>query len=405
MPRRCGSAPGIEENGNLTMPKPIRILHVLSRMNCGGAEMRMLEMFQHIDRRQYQFHFCALSGLPGTLDQEIRSLGGEVHLLRIGLVGFPRRFRRLLSQVQFDVVHSHAQLASGFILRLAAQRGTPLRVAFFHTAGKSPKSGPARRLQERLMRHWIDRYATHIVAVSEGTMDSAWGPHWRSDPRCRVIYLGVPAAPPGGGADPEAVRREFGVPAGAGLLIHVGRITEAKNHPRLVSIFARFLRRRPAARLLVVGRGGNEIERRLRQRIAELGIADRVVLCGERGDVPRLLEAADALLFPSLWEGLPGVVLEACRAGLPVLASDLPCVREIAARLPQVRYLSLDAGDERWAQVLEEIPTGPDSHAARQAARRSFAQSDFTIGRSVELSCRVWQGPRQEPTLQGVADG
>jgi len=369
------------------MSQPIRILHVFSRLQRGGAELRTVEILRHVDRFRYRLDFCSLSGLPGELDDDVRALGSEVHLLRRGWVDFPRRFRKLLRQQRFDVIYSHVLDYSGVVLRLAAQCNTPLRAAVFRSPYNGRAVGPIREVYRKLMCRWTDRYATHVVAVSEGVMNNVWGPRWRADRRCRVIYNGLDLTPFEETTDTAAVRREFGLPVAGPLYVHVGRMREPKNHLRLLSIFARVLQRQASARLLLVGEGGNRIERRVWRRVAELGLAGRVVLAGQRTDVPRLLKAADALIFPSLWEGLPGAVLEARAAGTPVLASDLPGIREIAARLPGVRCLSLTAGDAKWAEVVEEISTGQDA----KAARRVFAAGAFTIGRCVEQHCQLWE--------------
>ncbi|HUT09361.1 MAG TPA: glycosyltransferase [Thermoguttaceae bacterium] len=374
------------------MTEPIKILHVLSRMTRGGAELRTLEIFRHLDRRRFHSHVCALSGRAGELDDEVRSLGGEVHLIRRGLIGFSARFRRFLREHRFDVVHTHVLNYAGFIMRLAAQSGVPIRVALFHSTHDGKASGFARRIYRRLMRSWIDRYATSIQAVSRSAMQSVWGPHWRSDPRCQVIYDGLEPSPFEAETDGEAVRREFGLPGDVPLCVHVGRMARPKNHLRLISIFAEVSKRRPDAALLLVGRGGNEIERDVRRRIDESGIADRVVFCGQRSDVPRLIRAADVLLLPSLWEGLPGVVLEACAAGTPVLASDLPSVREIADQLPHVQYLPLETDDAHWAAAVRELLEEQPSREERRETGRSFKSSAFTIDHCVRRHCRIWQG-------------
>jgi glycosyltransferase involved in cell wall biosynthesis len=166
-------------------------------------------------------------------------------------------------------------------------------------------------------------------------------------------------------------------------------MTAAKNHVRLVAIVAALARRLPAARLILVGRGGNEIESAVRRAVAAAGLQDRVHLLGERDDVARLLAAADVMLFPSQWEGLPGAVLEAAAAGLPVLASDLPCVGEIAARLPLVHCLPLEASDEVWAQTLRERLFAAD-RPSRETARRQFAETPFSIEQCVDQLAQIW---------------
>jgi len=397
----------------------IKILHVFSRMDRTGPGNRTLELLRHVDRRRYRLQFCALSGRPGDLDDEIAALGSCVHLLKLSRAGFPRRFRRLLRRQRFDVVHAHMHYHSGYFLRIARQCGVPIRVVHFRNCRSDDVSPWWRKLLKRLvspwvdryahqatMRRWLDRHATTILAVSRATMASVWGPDWASDPRCRVIYNGVDGSVFDGAADRDGVRREFGLPGHAPLCIHVGRIAEQKNHVRLVSIFAELLRRRPAARLLLVGRvDTTTADRSLRRRIEELGIADRVVFGGERADVPRLLKAADVLVFPSLWEGFPGAVLEASAAGTPVVSSDLPGIREIAERIAGVRPLSLELTDEHWAWVIDETLDTPVSDDLRQAARRAFASSQFTVDRSARMTCRIWEGGSNAHSAGGAARG
>jgi glycosyltransferase involved in cell wall biosynthesis len=333
-----------------------------------------------------------LSGKPGELDRQVVALGGKVHPLGVREPGFPWRFRALLRQERFDVVHCHVLLSSGFLLRLAAGCNVPVRVAQFHSSHDGRVSGPGRILLGALKRRWINRHATHILAVSEHAMQSVWGSRWRSDSRCQVIYDGFSLRGLEGPSDGRRVRREFGLAEDAPLYIHVGRMAPAKNHGRLLSMFAALLSRRPEARLLLVGRGEGAVEAAVRRQIAQLGLGNRAVLCGHRTDVLRLLEAADAMIFPSLWEGLGGVIVEACAVGTPVVASDLGCICEIAARLPLVRCIPLEADDRQWAEAIARIPLATPREPSRQAARRTFAASPFTIEHCAQATCRVWRG-------------
>jgi len=405
------------------MPRPIRVLHVLGSMSRGGVQVRTVELLRHVDRRRYRFHFCVLSGRPGEMDDEARSSGGVVHLLRQGLTGSSDQLRRFFRQHEFDVVHAHLQSYSGYLLRLAAECGVPVRVAHFHSTHVEQSASLPRRLACRLlspwvdrfagwrvMRRWLDRHATHILGVSEHALRKAWRTDWQTDPRCEVVYDGVDTSPFAAAADRAGVRREFGLPHDAPLYIHVGRVTKPKNHLRLVSIFAEILRRRAQARLLLVGRTivghrNDSLQRRLRRRIAQLGIAEQVVFGGERSDVPRLLKAADALVFPSRWEGLGDVVLEASAAGTPALCSDLPSIREMAARLPGIRCLSLHEPDAAWADAAEAMAGGLPSEPMRRAALETFAGSVFTVQQCARRLCRIWQTAAAGSRRGGAADG
>lgn len=376
--------------GEEPLAAPISILHIFGRMERAGAELRTLDLLRNIDRERFRFHFCALSGQPGVLDEEIRALGGEVHLLPLG-ARFGRQFRQLLQEHHFDIVHSHVHYFSGYVQRLAAQEAVGGRITHFRISDDG-KGGTLRQLiQRKLTRRWVDTYSTHILAVSKGTMSEAWSQDWERDPRCRVIYNGLDTALFQGPDSRRDVRLEFGLPEDSNLYLHVGRMDEQKNHKRVLSIFREIANTDSLSYLLLVGRGGNEIEEWLRERASEWGIAERVVFAGVRSDIPRLLKAADLMLFPSLREGLPGAVLEAAATSTPVLASDISGVVEIASYLPVVRYLPLKADDHEWARAARSQSAAGKAHGARTIAARAFASSPFTIEKCAASHCMTWE--------------
>lgn len=382
------------------LASPIRILHVFGRLDYGGAEMRTIELTRQINRIRYQPHFCVLSLEPGVLDQELLSMDIPIHRMSLDL-SIAIRFWRLLRRERFDVVHAHLHDASGLFLVLAHYAGVPVRVAHY----RGPQDGRSRtlrrRIQRDLLRGWIARYATHILAVSKATMASAWNEKWTQDPRCRVLYNGIDlhargfSDPP----DPSGVRAEFGIETTAPLFIHIGRFSPEKNHAKLISIFREILNVQPAARLLLVGTGDAAIQRTIQKSLEVLGIQDQVLFAGQRSDIPRLLKASELLFLPSTWEGLPGVVLEASAIGTPVLASDLPGLREIADYLPAVFLESVDAPSEAWAETALRIAARATASAARARAMEDFGRTPFSIEANAELICRVWDNEQFAPPV------
>ncbi len=369
-------------------PEPIRVLHIFGRLAQGGAETRTLELLGRLDPREYQVDFCSLSTQPAELDHQARQWGSTIHRLGLRHWGFSSRFRNLLRQERYDVVHSHVHLASGFLLRLAAQCNVPVRITHFRSTDDGHADTPLRAAYRRLMRRWIDRYSTHILGVSQWALTCAWKPDWQSDPRCQVIYNGLDETRFQDREATLSIRHEFGIDEKVPLYLHVGRITEAKNHLRLIDLFATLREYQPNARLLLVGRGAPELEERVRQRITARALEKAILCTGGRTDVPRFLAAADAMIFPSLWEGLPGAVLEACLVGTPVVASDLPCIREIAAQLPGVHCLPLAASNEQWTRAVLQAAR---EKRPKDQAFRQFAQSVFTLERCARSICQVWQ--------------
>ncbi len=109
----------------------------------------------------------------------------------------------------------------------------------------------------------------------------------------------------------------------------VGRLDAQKGAAWLLETMPAVFARLPEHDLLLVGEGPLRDE--LERLAARLGIAPKVHFAGQRSDVPDLLTAADLLVLPSRWEGMPNVVLEAMAAGLPIVATDVEGVREAVA--------------------------------------------------------------------------
>ena len=144
-------------------------------------------------------------------------------------------------------------------------------------------------------------------------------------------------------------RDELGILEHTLLVGHVGRFMQAKNHMFLLDIFCALLKRQPDSKLLLVGQG--ELEPAVREKAEALDISDKVVFAGVRDDVYCLYQAMDVFVFPSLFEGLGIVAVEAQAAGLPCVVSDhVPA--ECKKTRDLVKFFSLEAGADRWAEEI-----------------------------------------------------
>ncbi len=188
--------------------------------------------------------------------------------------------------------------------------------------------------------------------------------HGKSDARWRILYCGIDLTPFSNSIDTVAVRAELNIPIDAFVLGHVGRFAEQKNHTFLVDIAAEVARLEPRMRLLLVGDG--PLRPAIEQKIAQKGLADRVIFAGLRSDVPRLmLGGMDVFVFPSHYEGLPVAGMEVQAAGLPFILSDV-IAEEIDEVRPLIRRISLSQPASVWAKSI----------LAMQNARSAIAQAD-----------------------------
>jgi glycosyltransferase involved in cell wall biosynthesis len=361
-----------------TADRCIRTLQILGAMDRAGVGTWLMHMLRHLDRERFHFTFFCYTGKPGEYAPEAESLGAKICLspVRLKSFSFAKRFRQILREGNYDIVHSHDLIISGYFIKLAAQERVPVRIA--HSHNPDADISTLRRIFWWLNKRWIRRYATHGLACSRDAARALFGHRWESDPRFRVLHCGIDIDAFRQTVDRAEVRREFGIPVDAPVVGHVGRFYKQKNHHFLIKIASEFLRTHPDAYFLLVGEGPlrSQIETLTRKK----KIDHRVIFAGSRPDVPRLmLGAMDAFLFPSRFEGLGLVLIEAQAAGLPCIISDqVPPEATVTPEL--IRVLPLEAGPRAWSDCISDALKSP--HPPATECLETVARSTFTVEKS-----------------------
>lgn len=332
-----------------------RVLHVVGGMDRGGIETWLMHVLRATNRSRLAMDFLVQTARPCSYDDEARALGAKMMpcLRPARPRAYARNLRLLLREHgPYDVVHSHVHHFSGLVLRLARRAGVPVRIAHSHNDTTALDSGSSslRQAYLRLMARWIDRHATAGLAASRQAAASLFGPAWESEARWRIHSYGLDLTPFRAPVDRDAVRAELGISGDAFVVGHVGRFVDQKNHRFLIEVAAEVVRREPRMRLLLVGEG--ELRPEIERLVARLGLSDRTILAGVRPDVPRLMRGAmDVFAFPSRFEGLGLVLVEAQAAGLPCVISDvIPDEADVVPGL--VHRLALSSPASAWAETL-----------------------------------------------------
>lgn len=347
---------------------PLRVLHVLHSMNCGGAETLIMHLYRGMDRDKIQFDFLVNVFDEMFYEREIESLGGRIYrmpfLTRVSPPVYAHRLYRFFRTHGYAVVHSHLETTTGLILREAKRAGVPVRIAHSHNSRftRTGLTALPENLFKTYCRAWIVPSATKLFSCSE--LASSWL-YGRHAAQSTLLPNGIDASACAFDADVRrAVRESLGVRDGETLFGHVGRFNDQKNHVFLIEVFRAFAADHPDSRLLLAGEG--ELMQQIRAEAAPLG--ERVIFAGLRRDVPRLLQAMDCFLLPSKFEGLPLVLVEAQAAGLPCLAADT--VSSMAdLGLGAFQFVPLQV--EEWTRRMAKIPPRvPD--AAALVAQKGF---------------------------------
>jgi glycosyltransferase involved in cell wall biosynthesis len=378
-------------SGRVVARTPCRILHVVPSLERGGIEMWLMQMRRSADAARYAMDFLVLHREAGELAPEARSLGCQV-------VTSPepqrpwkvwRDFATMLrAHGPYDVVHGHVHHYSGLILLVAACYGVPCRVAHSHTDTRVVEQHARwpRRCYLALMKQGIRRFATRRIAVSRSAAEDLFGSDWAADRRCVVIPCGIDLPAFRGAGRRLETRWALGLPEDSLVIGHVGRFHQPKNHGFLLEIAAEVFARDKHARLLLVGDG--ELLPEVQSRAMALGIAGRVVFAGARADVAALMQAMDVFVFPSHFEGLGLVLIEAQATGLPcVLSEGLP--REIDVVPGLIHRLPLTEPAAAWASAALQAASAP--HETADRAFQAICQSDFSAERSAANVLRVYE--------------
>lgn len=330
----------------------IKVLHFFGKMDRGGAETFIMNVYRNIDREKITFDFIVVSSEKGSYDDEIRKLGGDIHILpspKDGLKNYKNTLKKLLLRGKYDIVHSHVHYFSGVNLSVAEKSGVKKRIAHSHTNNPNKPFSLKRILYENYMKYLIDKNANYLLACSN---EAAGELYLKKDSRVKVINNGIEIERfIEKRFSKEEYRKLIDLPERAFILGHVGGFRPEKNHYKLVDIFNNIHKNNQNAHLVLVGDG--KLKKEIENRVKELNIQENVHFLGVRDDIPQILKTFDVFVFPSLYEGLGIAVIEAQVSGLYCVVSDtLPKEVDITGN---VDFVSLDKDSSEWSKKILSI--------------------------------------------------
>ena len=367
--------------------RDLKVLFVTSALGVGGAEVWIMALLEYLAASgelngvSMKIDICMTSGRTAHFDKRAEELGARLFYIeysRRNMREFVTRFRKILDDGEYDVIHDHQDYHAGWHFLTALGHLPRKRVVHIHNTYRVISSvqgrTPARRLTLRAGKWLVSRLATDVMGTSQQVLaDYGFtGPK----PRSSVVRCGFDVSDFATSRERvrAEVRREFGWTDQAKVMLFVGRLDGSfnqKNHPFAVEVAAAMAGRDPNFKLLLAGSGDDAL-RAARQMIETRKLGDAIKFLGHRSDIARLMVSADLLLFPSIAEGLGMVAVEAQAAGVRVLASDaIP--RECAVIPDAVTFMPLDSGPDAWAakaEFLIDLPA-PDHSEWNQNVRAS----------------------------------
>ena len=365
-----------------TMVRPRLMMVTTGLTLLGGAEVQVVNMAVGLSRRGWDVEIVSMvplaPPLPDFRGEQVRVTSLEMER------GVPewKGFRRFLQEVRErrpDVVHSHMTHAS-LLTRIARPFcRMPVLICTLHGHKMYSVKGGGAASRGFELAHWLtDALADVTTAVSEAAGERYARVKAVSQKRLRVIPNGVPDEE----FAPSQVtrlheRRNLNLRDEFAWLA-VGRLEKVKDYETMLRAFAVALDTDVAQMLLIAGAGSQQ--RQLEELAEELGISDRVRFLGVRGDISRLMQAADGFVLSSVFEGMPVVMLEAAASGLPMVATRVGGNAEVLPHEQRNRLAPARRPRELGLAMQRLACMSDGERRAMGEAARVFVLSHFGMG-------------------------
>ena len=356
-------------------------------MDVGGIENQLMHLLRNADKEKFQIDFTTNMEHP-FYEEEILSLGGKcIHICNTEGKHFFRYCKELYSVLKgnYDIVHSHELFHSGLVLLTAKLAGVKSRIVHAHNISEQDEndshSNIVRKIYNFVMRKLILRYATQFCACSSPAGEFLYGKKISESENYNLVFNSIDVSK-------FMVPKETGNCDDWANVLQVGRFTKVKNQLFAVEIANQFKKMNKKVRILCVGNNGNDYEQEVKNKITEYGVSEYIQLLGVRKDIPAIMANCKAFLLPSLYEGMPLVLLEAQTAGLNCVVADT-FSHEADFGIGLIEWLSLDCSSKVWAEKIEEaIQSEPaDDNAVMNAIKKyGFDSKSFC-----EKICKIYE--------------
>lgn len=361
--------------------EPIVVAQIMGKWVGGGVEAVIMNYYRHIDRSKIQFDFICDEDSTNIPYDEIKNLGGHVILCPPyqKLPKYLKFLKNLFREKKYAIVHSNINTLSVFPLYVAKKAGVPVRIAHSHSTS-NPKEWK-KNLLKNALRPFSKRYATDYFACTEHAGAYQFGKKAVEQGKVKIITNAIDIEK--FKFDPEArkrLRKEFGFSDEDFVVGNIGRMIPQKNQLFLLDAFNELKKENPNVKLLIIGDG--DLRAKIDEKIEKLGLQKDVHIEKYRKDVNKCYSAMDLFAFPSIYEGLGMVAVEAQYSGLPCIISN---------HVPVDVYLV----PERCVKLVIE---DPNYEELRSLLMRSYNRQVMIPGATFDIV-------KAAPELVGIYEG
>ena len=349
-------------NYNMIEKEKIQVVQFCEKWGSGGLEAFVMNVYRNIDCNKIKFNILLSQNKGDSYDKEIERLGGNKKALLSNKIKSPMirvvknyvQFYKDIKDNKYKIIHFNACNASVMICVFIAKiAGIPVRIVHSHNTDIGDKNRTMKILYHNICKSIFGRTATHYYACSYNAAKWLFTPKILKN-KVKIIKNGINASKfTFNENNRKEIRKNLGI-ENKFVLGHIGRFGIQKNHKFLIDIFYEVYKKDKDSVLLLIGFG--ELEEDIKNKVKSLNIESQVFFLGLKDDIPKYLHAMDAFVFPSLFEGLGIVAIEAQAAALKIFASD--AVPQEANITEYFNYIPLKESAEEWARKILECKNG-----------------------------------------------
>ncbi|MDR7079124.1 glycosyltransferase EpsF [Neobacillus niacini] len=368
--------------------KPYKVLHVVGAMNQAGTETMLMNIYRNIDRKKFKFDFVSYSKDDAYYDNEIKELGGRVIKLT-KTQSIKEIYTVIKDYGPYDAVHSHTLFHCGIANIAAKLADVKIRIAHAHTTFNK-SDNYIRKGYYHFMRKAITVFSTHLLACSQEAGTYLYGEKGIKDSKYSyfpnlINYSKFFEAP-----KREILKFKSEVDIENNIVVgHVGRFIESKNHLFLLEILYHLVSRKENIQLLLVGDG--KLRAQIERIAIEKGLIKNIRFVGVRDDIHTMFHSMDIFVFPSIYEGLGLVLLEAQASGLPCIVSEA-IQPEANLGIDLFSTLSLKGNPSNWANKILELAGKREKDVSKII--KGFEKSGYSIDKGISKLTEIYSASR-----------
>lgn len=366
------------------MGRVIRILHVLGRLDRGGAETFVMNLYRNIDRTKVQFDFVKHTEDKCDFDEEIAKLGGRIYTISRyngkNHFYYKKQWERFFNaHPEYKIIHGHMRSTSSIYLSIAKAYG--LRT-IAHSHSTASRGNLLERSIKYIMQLPIRYIADYLLACSDEAGKWLFGKKVLGKNNYMLLKNAIDIDKY---TFNQAIRKEMRKKLDIEekfVIGHVGSFSYPKNHKFLVKIFSEVFKNNKDSVLLLLGDGVLRDE--IINQVKQLGLNGFVYFVNNVENVNDYLQAMDVFVFPSIYEGLGIALIEAQAAGLPCVVSD--AVPKEAFIIEDIKVLKL-TNIITWSKQLTDYKNINRNNAKDYL----FRKAGYDINCSVNVLLDIYE--------------